>query len=590
MPKYITCDSASHAFSSSSDVSLSEKLLSGVSKTATLVGETFGPRGNNIILSDQFEIGQGSPTVKVTKDGITVLRNIEFEDCYENLAATILRSASDQTNSQAGDGTTGTCILAESIFKNGLKYFASGVNRMQVRNGISKAAKRVVSDLRKLSKKISGEKEIWNVAYVSSNHSTEIADVLAGVFSKIGPNGTIRVEEGNSLNIESRIVEGMQFAEGYISPYFATNSKMEAVMENPWIFIYNKRISSINEILGPIQKVMDSVKSGERSILIIADDIDGDALSTIIYNRLRGLQICAVKSPSYGENRKNMMADIAILTGGKVISEETGIGAADVDFEVIGGAKQAIVTKNSCTIIGGEGDTGAIEMRVEQLKSQIEYSTDYYDLKKMQERLAKLTDGIGIVSVGANTELELKEKKYLVDDAFCACKAAIAEGVLPGGGIALHAVKKEIAEWIAEQTVSKSELKTDAEIIGANIVLEACDAPIRRILQNAGIAPDIILEKIDTLQEKHAIMYRDSEELPAGDDTISNDFTGYNVLTEEYVMMFEAGIMDSTSAIVAEVQNASSVAGVLLTTTGAVVNKHRPQPVAPQLGEQIGGF
>jgi len=590
MARFITCDSASSAFSASPSVSLTEKLLSGVSKTAALVGETYGPRGNNIILSDQVE-GGGAPLVKVTKDGITVLRGISFDDCYENLAVSILKTASDQTNFQAGDGTTGTCILAESIFKEGLKCFVSGVNRMQVRNGISKAAKRAISDLRKLSKKISSKEDIWNVAYVSSNHSTEIADVLSDVFSKIGPNGTIRVEEGNSVNIESKIVEGMQFAEGYISPYFATNSKMEAVLENPWIFIYNKRISSINEILAPIGKVMDSVKSGERSILIIADDIDGDALSTVIYNRLRGLQICAVKSPSYGENRKNMMADIAILTGGKVISEETGIGPQDVTLEVIGEAKQVIVTKNSCTIVGGSGDAEEIKMRVEQLKSQIEYSTDAYDLKKMQERLAKLTDGIGIVSVGASTEIELKEKKFLVDDAFCACKAALAEGVLPGGGIALHVVKKELEKWIADQVSVKSELKTDAEITGAKIVMEACDAPIRRILQNAGIAPDIVLENIDRKQVETPIKYAENEELTDENETQTvNRFEGFNVLTESYVSMLDEGIMDSTSAIVAEVQNASSVAGVLLTTTGAVVNKMPPPQAVPQGDPQMGGF
>lgn len=537
------------------DKNITNRLWSGVEKTAKLVGETFGPLGNNVILADP----NGT---KVTKDGITVLKNIVFEDEQENIAAMVLREASDLTNSQTGDGTTGTCVLAAEIFKNGLKQLAfDGINsnRMEIRKGIKKAAGWISAYLSVMSKKITKDNGVWNVAYISSNHSKEIADVLAEIFLKIGENGTIRVEEGNGVVTTSKIVEGMQFAQGYVSPYFATNTKLEAILENPYIFLYNKRITSIQDILGPLQEVMPAVKAGDRSILIIADDIDPDPLSTVIYNRLRGTPICVVRSPSYGDNRKFVMSDIAVLTGGKVISEETGIVPSEITVGngVVGLAKQVIVTRDNCTIIGGCGNPDAIAARVAELKEQLANAGTEYDNRKLSERLAKLTDGIGVISVGANTELELKEKKYLVDDAFCACKAALAGGIVPGGGLALHIAKFAFLKAL-ESGLDDVKYDSPAMLLGMKIVAEACDAPMKRILENAGCSYDVVIDKISK---------QVSED--------ESDYIGYDVMSGNYVPMYKEGIIDSTEAIRSEIENAASVAGVLLTTAGAII--HTPE-------------
>lgn len=539
------------------DSEVSEKILSGVKKTAKIVGETLGPLGNNVILSD-------NGYTKITKDGITVLKSVEFEDQYENVAAQLLREASDKTNTQAGDGTTGTCILAESIYKNGLKHCIAGGNKIQIRNGISHGADYIVKFINSLSKKISTKEEIRQVAKISSNHSDEIADVLADVFSKIGQNGTIKVESGNGTAIESRIVEGMNFDQGYLSPYFVSNDAMECDLDNPFIFIVDKKITNIQEMLVPLQALSQIGKP----ILVIAENVEGDAISTMVLNKLRGLQICAVKSPSYGQNRKNMLKDIAVLTGGKVISEETGIALKDAlpDSGILGTAKRVVVTKDSTTIIGGLGNEEALKMHIEQLKNQIYNCSDEYDLKKMKERLAKLDGGVGIISVGAKTESELREKKDLVDDAFCACKAAIANGVVAGGGVALLLAKDDFASFID----AHPDAFSGDEIIGAKVLCDALDAPIRKILENAGESADIIISKL-------------IDESKNGNDNI-----GFDVLNKKYGDMIDLGIVDPANVIISEVQNGSSIASLLLTTSAAIVEKKEEKRVDP--GAMSGGM
>lgn len=541
------------------DTDVSTKILSGVKKTAKIVGETLGPLGNNVILNQ-------NGYTKITKDGITVLRSVEFSDRHENVAADLLREASDKTNREAGDGTTGTCILAESIYSKGLKHCVVGGNKIQIRNGITKAANFVEAFINStLAKPVSTKDEIRQVAKISSNHSDEIAEVLADVFDKIGKNGTIKIESGNGTAIDSKIVEGMNFAQGYLSPFFVSNDSMECDLDNPFIFIVDKKISSIQEILTPLQELSQI----RKPILIIADNVEGDALSTMVLNKLRGLQICAVKSPSYGQNKINMLHDIAILTGGKVISEETGIALneATPNSGILGSAKRVIVTKDSTTIIDGCGSPEAIATRIEQLKHLINNSTDEYEKKKMQERLAKLDGGVGIISVGAKTESELREKKDLVDDAFCACKAAVVNGIVPGGGIALLIAKSALAKYITE---NEAEFYGD-ELLGAKVLCESLDAPIRKILENAGESIDIIISKIEN------------------ESAITQDY-GYDVLNKKFGNMLELGIIDPSLVITSEVKNASSIASLLLTTSASIVEeKTDEKPSNTMANPMMGG-
>lgn len=515
-----------------------EKILSGVEKLSKVVGSTMGPMGSNVVINRNNRI-------HCTKDGVTACRAVNSTDNLENIGIALVREASEKTNTNVGDGTSGSCVLAASIYRNGLKHLLFGANGIKVRNGIQKAADIVINSVKAHSKLISTKDEIRQVAKISSNYSDEIADVLADVFDKIGQNGTIKVEVGNSTSIESKIVEGMQFDRGYISPYFVTNDKMEADLDSPFIFIVDKKISNISEMLEPLQVLS---KIG-KPIFIIADDIEGDALSTMVLNKLRGLQICAVKSPSYGQNKKNMLQDIAILTGGKVISEETGIALNQAlpDSGILGTSKRVIVTKENTTIIDGKGDPKAIESRIEQLKSQIFNCNDEYDLKKMKERLARLDGGVGIISVGAKTESELAERKDLVDDAFYACKAAISGGIVPGGGVALINAARVLQK---ELELNPQNFDAD-ELIGAKILLNSLDTPLRMILDNAEEKTDLILARLES-GELH-------EEI------------GYDVLKKDFVNMIDNGIIDPTDVIVNEIQNASSVASLLLTTSSAII-------------------
>lgn len=512
-----------------------EKILHGVTKLAKVVGSTMGPMGSNVVIYNEEE------GVHCTKDGVTACRAVKSADNYEAIGIMLVREAAEKTNSTVGDGTSGTCVLAASIFANGLKHLAFGANGIKMRNGIAWAADKAAEFIKSKSIGINTKEEIRQIAKISSNHSDEIADVLADVFSKIGENGTIKVETGNTTSIESKIVEGMQFQNGYISPYFVTNEKMEADLDSPFIFIVGKKLSNFTDILRPLQELSRAGKP----ILIIADEVEGDALSSIVMNKLRGLPICAVRSPSYGNNRKNMLNDIAVLTGGQVISEETGIVLENAlpDSGVLGSAKRVIVTKDSTTIIGGKGDPEALKQRIEQLKTQIYNCNDDYELRKMQERLAKLDGGVGIISVGAKTEAELNEKKDLVDDAFCACKAAIAGGIVVGGGKALLDVKEYLEAVIGQ-------LQGD-EYIGARIFTDSLDTPIRKILENAGESPDLILSQLSK-QDNHT--------------------NGYDASTKRICNLFDAGIIDPTNVVVAEIENASSIASLLLTTKAAIVD------------------
>ena len=529
------------------DSELRTKLLSSVKKTADITKKTMGPKGLNVLLDDQ----RGA---RVTKDGITVIRSLQFEDPIENTALKFVREASEKTNT-IGDGTTGTCVLAEAIFSEGLKNLNFGVNGIHLRNGIQKAANITIDAVKKRSKPIKTHDEIRQVAKISSNHSDEIADVLADTFDKIGENGTIRVEPGNSRVIESKVVEGMVFDSGYLSPYFITNESMTVDFENPYILILGKKISNISEILNTLQGVTNT----KLPLLIIADGVEGDALATLVLNSLKGnLKSCAVNAPSYGTNKDNMLDDIAIITGGQVVSERTGIAPSDATVEsgILGRAKRVIVSKDSTTILGGYGKQEKVQERIEQIKTTLKTGTaDAWDAKKMHERLAKLDGGVGIISVGANTQAEMLEKRDLVDDAFSACRAALAGGVVAGGGTALLKAAKDLEEYISAH---KQEF-TDDELIGAKILHDALNAPIKTILENAGESVDLIVAKLN-------------EE--------SDNEVGYDALNKKFGNMIELGVVDPTNVVVAEVENAASVASLLLTTAAACVllpEKDKPQ-------------
>ena len=520
------------------DTDMTEKLLSGVEKTTAIVSKTMGPVASNVIISD-------GNYPRITKDGITVIKAVEFKDKFENTAAALIREASSKTNSQSGDGTTGTAVLLESIYKNGLKHTAVGGNKIQIRNGITKAANKAIEILKNNSKTISTKADIRNVAKISSNHSDEIADVLSDVFDKIGTRGVIKVEEGNTIETVSQIVDGCQYDTGYLSPYFCNNERMEADLDNPFTVFCSKKLSNLQELVPMLNEV---AKTG-KPIFIMCEDMDGDALSTIILNKMRGLPICVVKSPSYGDNRKNILEDLAILTHSKVISDDTSVKIEDAlpGSEILGQAKRIIVTRDSTTIIGGTATKEEIDARVKQLDYLIDNCKEDYEKTKLEERRAKLEGGIAIVSVGGKTESELKEKKDLVDDAFNAVKAALKNGIVSGGGIALLQVYKEFDNWSEKNLIPN--LIGD-EGIGVAIFANALTAPIRTILNNAGESADLI---VSNLMSKE-------------------DGIGYDVLSKTYCNMIESGIIDPTSVIISEVENASSIAGLLLTTTGAIVD------------------
>jgi len=523
-------------------------LLRGVEKLAKAVKVTLGPAGRNVILEKKF----GSPTI--TKDGVTVAKEIELPDPFENLGAQLVREVASKTSDVAGDGTTTATILAEAIFRNGLKYIASGANAIEIKRGIDTAVEKVVEELKKMSREVQGRKEISEVASISANNDREIGEKIAEAMDKVGKDGVITVEEAKGIETYVEIVEGMQFDRGYISPYFVTNpEKMECVLEEPYILIYDKKISSIRDILPILEKVAQQGKP----ILVIAEDVEGEALATLVVNKLRGvLQACAVKAPGYGDRRKAMLEDIAILTGGKVISEEAGMKLESAQLSDLGRAKRVVVDKDNTTIVEGYGSKENIKARIAQIKAQIEETKSDYDREKLQERLAKLAGGVAVIYVGAATETEMKEKKARIEDALHATKAAVEEGIVPGGGVAYIRAKKALENL---------KLEGDKQF-GVEIVKQALVEPLKQIAENAGYNGAVIAEKVEQLPETH----------------------GFDALTGEFKDMIEAGIIDPTKVERIALQNAASVAGLLLTTEALVTEiKEKKKENVPPAG---GGY
>lgn len=535
------------------DSEVREAILTGVQKLEKAVASTLGPRGRTVLIDE----GYG---VHVTKDGVTVANSISLKDPYENMGVKVVQEVASKTNSMVGDGTTTSTVLAAAIYKNGIKQVAMGANPVLIKNGIDKAANYVIETIKKEAKKISTKEEIKQVAIVSANGDEEIGETIAEVMSKIGNDGTIKVEDGNTTTMQSKIVEGMQFDKGYISPYFITNDKMEADLDHPFILLADKKLSNFQDMLLTLQQVSQAGKP----LLIIAEDVEGEALSTLVMNKLRGFPVCAVKSPSFGENRKAILNDIAILTNGKVVSEETGVTFNDAvpTTGVLGSAKRVIVTKDNTTIIDGLGDKSLIDQRVNELKTQIETTQDDYEANKLKERLAKLAGGVGIIQVGAQTEAELKEKKDRVDDAFNATKAAVKEGVVAGGGAALLYAKCQLDGWNEKKLFG--DISQD-EKIGVSILCDSLEAPIRKICENAGEDGSLIVAKL----------------LESAEDASKN--IGYNVLTKKYVDMIDTGIVDPCLVTVSAIKNAASIASLLLTTDCMIANEPEPKTsAAPQ--------
>ena len=512
----------------------------GVSKLAKAVKVTLGPKGRNVILQKSF----GSPTV--TKDGVTVAKEVDLEDVYENMGARMVREVASKTSDVAGDGTTTATVLAESIFNEGLRAVVAGVNPVQMKQGIEKAVDDLTAKLRSMSINIKSEKEMAQVGSVASNNDTEIGDLLAQAMSKVGKDGVITVDEGKSLKTEVEWVEGMQFDRGYLSPYFVTNpTTMECVMEDAYVLVFEKKISNIKELVPLLEAVVNSSKP----LLIIAEDVEGEALATLVINRLKGtFQCCAVKAPGYGDRRKAMMEDIAILTGGTPIFESLGIKLENLPLTDLGRAKKIIVGKDDTTIIEGSGKSVDIKARIEQIRREISVSTSDYDKEKLEERLAKLAGGVAKVNVGAATESEMKEKKARVEDALHATRAAVEEGIRPGGGVALLRATAGL----------KPEGLTHDQEIGFNIVVRACRAPLTTIADNAGQDGGIVCERV--IEGKGN--------------------WGYNAATDEYEDLVKAGVIDPTKVTRTALQNASSVAVLLLTSDALIAEKPKNEKKA----------
>jgi chaperonin GroEL len=515
-------------------------VLAGVEKLAKAVKVTLGPAGRNVILEKKF----GIPVI--TKDGVTVAKEIDLKDPYENVGAQLVREVASKTADVAGDGTTTATVLAEAIFREGLKMIATGANPVEVKRGIDKAVEVVVEELKKLSKQVSDTREIEQVATISANNDPEIGKKIAEAMEKVGKDGVITIEEGKSTETYVEVVNGYQFDRGYLSPYFVTNpDKMEAVLEEPYILITDKKLSSIRELLPVLERVLQTGKP----LLIIAEDVEGEALATLVVNKLRGvLQVAAVKAPGYGERRKEMLRDIAILTGGVVISEETGMKLENARLEDLGRAKKVIVDKENTTIIEGAGRKEEIEGRIKQIKEQIKETKSDYDREKLQERLAKLSGGVAVIYVGAATEAEMKEKKMRIEDAVHATKAAVEEGIVPGGGVAYLRVIPKLEELENQETNPDRKL-------GIRIVKRALHEPARLIAENAGYEGNLIVEEIKK----------------------RGGNIGFDALRGQFVDMFEAGIIDPTKVVRTAIQNAASVASLLLTTEAVVVEVKEPK-------------
>jgi len=521
-----------------------EALLKGVNTLADAVKVTLGPKGRNVILDKSF----GSPSV--TKDGVTVAKEIELEDKFENMGAQMVKEVASKTSDVAGDGTTTATVLAQAIYREGAKLVAAGHNPMELKRGIEKAVETVVEDLKKLSKPTKDQKEIAQVGTISANNDETIGNIIAEAMGKVGKEGVITVEEAKAIETSLEIVEGMQFDKGYISPYFVTNpEKMEAVLEEPLILINEKKISTMKDLL----PVLEQVAKMGRSLLIISEDVEGEALATLVVNKLRGtLKIAAVKAPGFGDRRKAMLEDIAILTGGQMISEELGIKLESITAKDLGSAKRIVIDKDNTTIVDGAGQKKEIEGRVKQIRTQIEETTSDYDREKLQERLAKLVGGVAVINVGAATESEMKEKKARVEDALNATKAAVEEGVIPGGGVGFI---RSLAK------VEKLKLEGEQQF-GIKIVAKALEEPIRWIANNAGHDGSIVVEKVKTGKGNY----------------------GFDAAKEVYVDdMMEAGIIDPTKVARTALQNASSVASLLLTTDAMIAEKPKEKPAYPPM-------
>ena len=526
-------------------------LLRGVEKLAKAVKATLGPSGRNVILDKKF----GSPTI--TKDGVTVAKEIELEDPYENMGAQLVREVASKTSDIAGDGTTTATVLAESIYKEGLRNVTAGANPTSLQRGIMKAVEAIVEELKKISKKVSDRTEIAQVATVSANWDKTIGEIIADAMDKVGKDGTITVEEAKSIETTLEVVEGMQFDKGYLSPYFVTNAEaMEAMLENPYILIYEKKISSLKDMLPLLEKV---AKAG-RPLLIIAEDVEGEALATLVVNKLRGtLQVCAVKAPGFGDRRKAMLEDIAVLTGGRLISEDLGIKLENIKLEDLGRTKRATIDKENTTIVEGEGKQVDIKGRIAQIRRQIEETTSDYDREKLQERLAKLAGGVAVINVGAATETEMKEKKARVEDALHATRAAVEEGIVAGGGVAYLRAQKALDNI--------KGLEAD-EKVGVAIVRRAIEEPTRQLADNAGKEGALVVEEVKKRKGNE----------------------GYDVAADEYTDLVKAGIVDPTKVARTALQNAASISGLLLTTEALVTEIPEKEKTPPMPPGGMGGM
>jgi chaperonin GroEL len=525
------------------------RLQQGIDVVADAVGTTLGPKGRNVAIDRKY----GSPTI--THDGVTVAKEIELEDPFANMGAQLLKEAATKTNDIAGDGTTTSTVLAHAIVTEGLKNLAAGANPMRLKLGISQGVETVVAALRKMARKIDTKEEIASVA-TNSAADPEIGKLIADVMDKVGKDGVITVEESKSMQFETEYVEGMQFDRGYMSAYFITDSEhMESVISEPYILIYDKKISAAQDIVPLLEKL---VKIGKRELVIIAEDIDGEALATLVLNKLRGmLNVLAVKAPGFGDRRKAMMQDIATLTNGQLISEETGRKLETTTLEDLGKAEKVVADKDNTTIVGGKGDKAQIKGRIEQIRVEIDKSTSDYDKEKLQERLAKLSGGVAIIRVGAATETELKEKKHRVEDALSATRAAIEEGIVPGG---------EIVFINAVASLDKVKMDGEDETIGVAIVRKALEAPIRRLAENAGQDGAVIIENVRRLAKEQG-----------------NKNIGYNVITEEYGDMLQAGVIDPLKVVRGALENAASIAAMILTTECLVTDVPEKEKSAPMM-------
>ncbi|MDH4107736.1 MAG: chaperonin GroEL [Gammaproteobacteria bacterium] len=526
-----------------------QKMFAGVNVLANAVKVTLGPKGRNVVLDKSF----GAPTV--TKDGVSVAKEIELEDKFENMGAQMVKEVASQTSDVAGDGTTTATVLAQAVLREGLKSVAAGMNPMDLKRGIDKATTAIVEELKKLSKPCEDDKSIAQVGSISANSDTEIGQIISEAMQKVGKEGVITVEEGSGLDNELDVVEGMQFDRGYLSPYFINNQQNQNVeLDNPLVLLHDKKISNIRDLL----PVLEGVAKSSRPLLIIAEDVEGEALATLVVNNIRGIvKVCAVKAPGFGDRRKAMLQDIAVLTGGNVISEEVGLSLEKATLDDLGEAKKVQITKENTTIIDGAGRPEEIKGRVEQINREIEESSSDYDREKLQERVAKLSGGVAVIKVGAATEVEMKEKKARVEDALHATRAAVEEGIVPGGGVALIRAVRAIKDLTGAN---------DDQNVGINILRRACEEPLRQIVKNAGGDPSVVLN-----------------EVAAGKGNY-----GYDAATGEYGDMVKFGILDPTKVTRYALQNAASVSGLLLTTEAMVAEAPKKEEHAPHMPDMGG--